>query len=252
MSFEENFFEPDSDIHNDIQYSFDVSDFFIPSEGNQIHGLKLHHEGEFKGVVVQFHGNAKNVTSHITHVDWLPAKGFDVLLFDYAGFGKSEGTPTRRTACQNGIDILEYVCENFDRSKKVIIIGQSLGASIACYALSKVVIEVNHLIIDSAFPSFRAVVRQSLKRKGSWLLSLFIPMLISREFDIENTLRNIDTNITVVHGRLDQIAPIKFGKVISRMARCDLWEGDKHAHAEQFRDKDGSFRDKLLRLLDGV
>ncbi|HEX7926650.1 MAG TPA: alpha/beta hydrolase, partial [bacterium] len=47
------------------------------------------------GTVIHFHGNAANISNHLYAVRWLPKAGYNVLLFDYRGYGDSAGSPTR-------------------------------------------------------------------------------------------------------------------------------------------------------------
>lgn len=192
MILDSKLFEPDTISHSEYAYCFKIDEHFIPSNGNTLHGQYLHHQGdtESKGLIIHFHGNAKNITSHITHVDWLPKHGYDVFIFDYSGYGSSSGTPSRKRLVQNGIDILKYIAKNFDTPKKMIVIGQSLGASIACATISNSDTKIDHLILNSAFPSFRQIVKHHIQKKfKSQLASTFIPIFISEKYDLKDTIK---------------------------------------------------------------
>ncbi|MGB2817517.1 MAG: alpha/beta hydrolase, partial [Burkholderiaceae bacterium] len=64
------------------------------ADGTRLHGWFLPASGEPKGTVLHLHGNAANVSNHLPLVAWLPARGYNVLMLDYRGFGRSEGKPT--------------------------------------------------------------------------------------------------------------------------------------------------------------
>lgn len=211
MSFLENtFFKPDRDMHTEYKYNFTVEDYYLTSIGHQIHGQLLKCNGIKKGLIIQFHGNDKNISSHITHIDWLPKHGYDVFIFDYSGYGQSKGSVNRKVATQNGIDVLQFA-HQFAESKPCFVLGQSLGASMACAALAVTQYKVNGLILDSAFPSFRKIAQHTInKNTQNKLYSLIIPLLISKHFDIENTLPRISSRILVLHGTLDNIVPFRF------------------------------------------
>lgn len=49
-----------------------------------------------RGTVLHFHGNAANISNHVLQVEWLPDRGFNLLVFDYRGYGISQGSPTPR------------------------------------------------------------------------------------------------------------------------------------------------------------
>ncbi len=116
MLIDSKFFKPDNICHNEYVYDFKIDEHFIPSHDDTLHGQYLHHqgEGESKRLIIHFHGNVKNITSHITHIDWLPKHGYDVFIFDYSGYGSSSGTPSRERLVQNGIDVMEYASTDFD------------------------------------------------------------------------------------------------------------------------------------------
>ena len=98
------------------------------ADNEELHVWKLFGKQE-QGVIIQFHGNAQNLTSHYLSVAWLTDHGFSVYTFDYRGYGKSSGKPTRKGLVQDGQAIIEYVCR--ETKKPVFIIGQSLGGAVA-------------------------------------------------------------------------------------------------------------------------
>ncbi|HKJ87186.1 MAG TPA: alpha/beta fold hydrolase, partial [Gammaproteobacteria bacterium] len=65
---------------------------FPSTDGVRLHGWYLPAETERTGGTVLFlHGNAENISNHLRIVDWLPERGFNVFLFDYRGYGRSQG-----------------------------------------------------------------------------------------------------------------------------------------------------------------
>jgi len=68
---------------------------FHAADGTRLHGWFFPAEGEPVGTVLHLHGNAGNITGHFHHVAWLPGAGWNVLCFDYRGYGRSEGRVTR-------------------------------------------------------------------------------------------------------------------------------------------------------------
>ena len=63
-------------------------------DGTKLHAWFLPAGGTARGTVLHLHGNAANVSNHLPLVAWMPARGYNVLMLDYRGFGKSEGRPT--------------------------------------------------------------------------------------------------------------------------------------------------------------
>ena len=88
-----------------------------------IHYTKLYDpaQGKAMGTVVHFHGNAQNMSAHYTFVSWLPAHGFNLFVFDYRGYGQSEGTLSREGVYEDSVAAVEYVRKRTDIDPRKII-----------------------------------------------------------------------------------------------------------------------------------
>jgi len=90
------FFYPDQHVYTTPQaegvHAEEV--LFAGPDGIQLHGWWLPAQGEIHGTVLHVHGNAANISNHLPLIAWLPAAGFNVLTFDYRGYGRSSGKPT--------------------------------------------------------------------------------------------------------------------------------------------------------------
>jgi len=76
---------------------------FSADDGVELYGWFLPAKDRASGTILQLHGNAENISTHFASVAWLPAQGFNVFVFDYRGYGASEGVPTLEGA-QKDID----------------------------------------------------------------------------------------------------------------------------------------------------
>ena len=65
--------------------------YFQAGDGTLLHAWFLPAESKALGTILFLHGNAENISTHIMSVRWLPARGFNVLLLDYRGYGASGG-----------------------------------------------------------------------------------------------------------------------------------------------------------------
>ena len=138
---------------------------------------------EARGLSLQFHGNAENMTSHYRFQMWLLFEGWDVLTFDYRGYGQSEGHPKNLDGVrEDGIAAIHWAGELAEKENKpLVIFAQSLGGSLALSALKELssldesasppknsVDRLKLLVIDSAFYSFTSIAREKLS--GVWFL----------------------------------------------------------------------------------
>ena len=69
--------------------------FFKSKDGTKLHGWFVSALGDAVGTVIHFHGNFGNLTYYLNQICWLPVNNFNVFTFDYRGYGRSEGTPSR-------------------------------------------------------------------------------------------------------------------------------------------------------------
>ncbi|MGE5190287.1 MAG: alpha/beta hydrolase, partial [Gemmatimonadota bacterium] len=111
--------------------------FFRAPDGVTLHGWLLRPEGTPLGTVLFLHGNAENVSTHVNAVLWLVRSGYRVFLFDYRGYGRSEGSPTMAGV---HLDALAAIDALFGMKEvdgdRIVVLGQSLGGAVAVYAVA--------------------------------------------------------------------------------------------------------------------
>jgi pimeloyl-ACP methyl ester carboxylesterase len=231
--------------------------WFESYDGTGLHGWLLPaaaSAGEPLGTVVFLHGNAQNVSAHIASVYWMPSAGFNVFLFDYRGYGTSEGKPSladvhhdaeaaiRRAATLPGVD-----------AARLAVFGQSLGGAIAAGTVARLQheISIRALVLDSAFSDFRGIAREKLA--GFWLTwPLHVPLSysISDEFQPAESLARIsDVPVLIVHGDADDIIPVEHAHVLARAAApgTPLWIVPGAGHIQSFEAP--AMRDRLTAFL---
>lgn len=125
------------------------------------------------GTVIQFHGNAENMTSHYSFVSWLPREGFNVFVFDYRGYGASEGRPSIAGVVNDSVAALQFLRRRPGVDPRtIIVLGQSLGGANAVLALgTHPHPRVAGAVFDSAFSSFKEVARDHGGSLGAGLVS---------------------------------------------------------------------------------
>lgn len=124
-----------------------------------------------KGTVLHLHGNGGNVATHLGGSYWLPEQGYQVLLLDYRGYGKSEGAADLPGVYQD-IDAafawLQAVPEA--QGQPLYLLGQSIGGALAVHYLSEHPEQAKHLsalVLDGVPASYRDIARLTLS--NSWL-----------------------------------------------------------------------------------
>lgn len=203
------FYPMQTQVTTPEQLGTHYDDLYLTTEDNtRLHGWKLYAETQRRGAILYFHGNAENISTHFRNVLWLTKLGYDVYLFDYRGYGYSEGEPDLDLIIRDAELMIGNIVTRQDTSN-IIIIGQSLGGSIAIYAVAHSAYKDNitALISVSAFSDYRAVAQDTLSK--SWLFWLFqwpLSYTISNEYSpVESVAQVAPIPLIIMHSPNDQI-----------------------------------------------
>lgn len=138
-----------------------LSGWFLPAAGRQ-------DPKDAKGTVVHLHGNAQNMSSHWRFVARLPKQDFNVFVFDYRGYGGSEGQPEPRGVFEDSSAALTYVRSRADvDGERLLVFGQSLGGTNAIAVVgSGNRTGVKAVAIESTFYSYSSIANDKLTGAG--------------------------------------------------------------------------------------
>ena len=254
------FFQPDSQLYvtPDQLNLYHEEVEFKSADGTWLTGWFLPGREPVRGTVIHFHGNAANISNHIVAVSWLPPAGYSVLMFDYRGYGVSQGSPSREGAIADGAAAINYVRGRKDVDpSRLIVYGQSLGGALAVNALAAAGSKgVQALVVEGGFASYQEVVR--LIMNDTWILWPFqYPVaygFFSDEMSPADALPGLaDVPLLVVHGESDRTVPITAGKQLYDSfpgKDKDMWSIPRVGHMAIFRDKGSPWRKKLLEYMD--
>lgn len=164
--------------------------------GNRLNGVVFSAKtSKPKGTVLYFHGNADNIQRWGEYAIDITSLGYTVIMFDYAGFGKSTGKPSEDVMYHNAEDLLEWAKLNFP-STNFIIYGRSLGTAIASNLAS--IHPPKKLILETPF--------YELKQDR---FKFFIPFGLKYRFPNYEYIQKISCPITIFQGTNDPIVPYK-------------------------------------------
>lgn len=173
-----------------------------------------------KGVVVQFHGNGENLSSHYLSLAWVLDHGYDLLAFDYQGYGRSEGSPSPEGTVKDGEAALELARSR--SSAPLLVYGQSLGGAIALRTVieSKGRIPVKAVVVEGSFASYQGMARDVMSRAVvTWPFQWMAWIVMSDAHAPDPVLSELSpVPLLVMHGTLDATVPVKFGKELFERA----------------------------------
>ena len=108
----------------------DVSELFIDVPGARLSVAQLHLPNP-RGVVFYLHGNSGNLQKWLVGLDAFRELNFDVVMFDYRGFGKSTGQIGSEAQLRADVRAVWAEFAPGYEGKRVVISGQSLGTALA-------------------------------------------------------------------------------------------------------------------------
>ena len=187
--------------------------YFPAADGTQLHGWFIPGRGD--DTLVWFHGNAANISNRVYNIMLLYQHvGANVFIFDYRGYGRSEGKPSEKGMYSDGEGVLEYLRsrEDIDHDR-LVLFGRSLGGCIV--AELAMAHRVKAVILESSFTSVDAMARYNRPA-----IAFFIPsrLLIKSRFDSIKKMPLIHSPVMVVHGDKDVTVPIHMGRELFNAA----------------------------------
>lgn len=239
------FFQPSGNIYSTPGlYGIDYQPVeFRASDGTALFAWFMPARGEAHGTVLFLHGNAQNISAHFPNVGWMPAVGFNVLTFDYRGYGGSEGHPTLG-GVQLDIDAaMRVLLERPDVDPdRIIVFGQSLGGALAIYyvAHSQYRRHIRAVVADSAFADYRLEAKEKMA-------DFFItwPLQWLPDYTVDDTYapRRVVAALApipllLIHGERDSIVSPHHSQMLFDAARepKTLWEIPDRGHIQALRD----------------
>lgn len=237
------FFPRNSLKHNPSQYQLKYQDIWInisekEEKNEHLHGWWIPAKETNLPVILYFHHNAINIGANVTQALQFHELGYSVFLFDYRGFGKSEGKfPTESQVYEDAQAAWNYLTQKRNISaNQIIIYGHSVGGAIA------INLAANHpeaaaLIVHNSFTS----IRDLTKRFGLyWLFP--IELIIRQRFESLDKIKTIGMPTLILTGTEDLQIPVEMGKslyeaVSSEFKQLIIIEGGGHDNhlAEEHR-----------------
>jgi fermentation-respiration switch protein FrsA (DUF1100 family) len=250
------FFYPDAVRYTaPEQFGLRAEDVTLASaDGTRLHAWFLPASGMAKGTVLHLHGNAANVTNHLPLVAWMPARGYNVLMLDYRGFGRSEGKPSLDGIVDDALAALAYLrARPGVDPDRIIVFGQSLGGATALRLLARDARGVRLAIIDSSFPSYRGIARDATA--GSALgpvAALAASTLPGPEKDPVAALKSVRVPLIFIHGTRDAVIPHANSDALHAAALgSELWKIPDADHISALAFP-GLWREKAVTAMDAA
>ena len=193
-------FRPDK-LSRDYSFKFDqpFDEYFIPvTKEVEINALLFRSGTKPKGLLLYFHGNKDNLQRWGTYASDFTQLGYDVLMMDYRGYGKSGGKPGEQEMYHDAALIFQWAQQTFSYPN-IIFYGRSLGSAIASNLA--VMAEPDLLILETPFDELWGVV-----------YPVFLPTiyLVKPKYQFSNAdhIRLVKCKKLLIQGSSDWVVPL--------------------------------------------
>lgn len=233
-------FKPEK-LNKEFLYKYDIPFtelFFDVEPGVSINGLHFYRDKPL-GLILYFHGNSRSIKGWAKYAKDFYRYGYDVVLVDYRGFGKSTGKKDEKKMLMDMQFVYERLLEQYNEHH-IIVYGRSLGSGFA----TKLAAE-NHpryLILDSPYFSFLKVVERFLP---------FLPVrwVMRYHFRTDRWIRRVNCHTYIIHGTRDWLIPInhsiKLQKINPSKITLIRIPGGRHNNLPSFPEYHNFVRDIL-------
>ncbi len=183
---------------------------FAASDGTRLHGWHVPARGDAPTVLF-CHGNAGNISHRLDSIEIFHRIGASVFIFDYRGYGRSEGSPTEQGVYSDVDGAWRWLTvERGVDPARIMLFGRSLGGAVAAFAAER------HapagLILESTFTSLADVGR-------AHYFFLPVKLMVGDAFDTLGRLERIACPVLVAASPEDEVVPGRHGTALYEAAR---------------------------------
>ena len=191
-----------------------VQDVFVPiGNGKNLHAWYFANNNASQTIMI-CHGNEGNISDMSKLIKLLLQAGASVFIFDYQGYGVSDGSPSIKGICQDALTVYDWLVKKQRLDPKTIVLyGESMGASVVCWLMQQRT--VAGAILQSASTNMRRIAHETFP-----VLGCFPHFLFPRPyFDNIAALRSKPCPLLVIHGSKDKMVSPEHAKNIFAAAR---------------------------------
>lgn len=184
--------------------------WFESANGKKLHGWLAYHNPD--AVTILFsHGNAGNISGRVHTMKNFVDMGFNVFIYDYQGYGYSEGRPTEKGIMQDGLAAWNVLVEEYNISPDNILpVGRSLGGAVAMYIADYH--NTRAVALESTFTSVPDVAARVYR--------IFPVRLLARvEMNSLERIRRFEGAAFVAHSPNDRVIPYDMGRTLYESAK---------------------------------
>ncbi len=204
---------------------------FASRDGCRLHGWWIPHS-QPRANVLLCHANGENVGSWAGVAAWYRELPCNFLLFDYRGYGRSEGRPHEAGLYADSLAAHDWLVGHHGASLPIVVWGRSLGSAVAVHLAARR--DVGGLVIESGFTSMLELASQVSAFPG-FLLRM---ALRNERFDALGKIASVRCPKLIAHSPDDDLIPFEMARRMYAAASepkafCELQGGHNEPAFEQ-------------------
>ncbi|HET7712707.1 MAG TPA: alpha/beta hydrolase [Thermoanaerobaculia bacterium] len=193
-------------------------------------------------LMIWFHGNGGNISDRGPMAAEFAKRGLSVLLFDWRGYGKSDGKPTEQALYRDGAAAHRHAREALGiKPTDIVLYGESLGGPYAADMARRH--GARCVVIENSFPSLTAM--------GNLLYSpMPLGWFVPRAMRTADWLNEAGLPVLIMHGRRDEVIPFELGKKLYDELRVPkhLLVSERAGHCEIASAEGARYYDAVVRF----
>jgi hypothetical protein len=159
--------------------------------------------------LVFYHGNAGSACDRGFFVELLQGTNYSYIFVEYTGYSNDQNPPSQAALTKNVESVTSYL--KFHNAKDIVVVGESLGTSMAAY--HNFIAFAQKTILISAFTSLEDIARS---RSRFFPVSLFL----YDKYPTQEWIKN-SNNLLLIHGVKDKVVPIEFGQKLFESVQAE-------------------------------
>ena len=189
---------------------------------------------KFKTILI-FHGNAGNLFNRVYKLNELNKLDVNILLISWRGFSGNKGKPTEKNLYRDADESVKWLNNQGVISKNIILYGESLGTGVATeLGISNA---FGGIILESPFTSIANAAK-------IYYPYLPVSIILKDRYDSIGKIKNINTPIFIMHGKMDNIVPQQMG--------LELFEKANNPKYSYFPEDDDHMMNYNKQLLNEI
>ena len=211
------------------------------ANGSMINALKFYADTPTQGVVLYFHGNGEALDYTGTKASAFTSRGYDCIMMDYPGYGKSTGEISQQALFDMGTLFMDSAKKHYS-SGRIVLYGRSLGTGIATHT-ARTAEWFKCLILEAPYYSIVDIGQRQYP---------FIPVKLLSRYPISTYqyLKDLHNPVYAIHGTKDRVIPVESPKKFLTLGlenfSLTIVEGAQHGNLADYKEYD-QMLDKALK-----